>query len=124
MIKAEIKEVLRDKQGATDKVAIIKDGDRTILTISLERNPEAMDLINVMGEAVEDFEIRFDAPVESKSKLQQYRELAGLTHEELGNMAGCSRQTIVKIENKTSIPKLPLAIKIADALNMDVRELL
>ena len=123
MIKAEIKEVLRDKSGSTDRVAVLKEDDKAILTINLERNPEAFDLISILSQA-NVLDMEFDNPIESKSKVQQYRELAGLTHEELGNMVGCSRQTIVKIENRVSVPKLNLAIKIADALHMEIRDIL
>lgn len=112
MIKAELK----------DNVIAIKEQGKAILTISVERNPDVIQLVSLLDQAnVLDLDVE---ETTFKGKLHQRREKLGMTHEQLGDLVGCSRQTIVKIENGSSMPKLNLALKIADALNMDVRDIL
>lgn len=124
MINVEIKETLKDRIGTTERVAIVKHNGSVEMTISLERNPDMFNTLLMFSQMESSIVLDFEEQAEPKSPMQKYRELKGLTHEQLGDMVGCSRQTIVKIESRTSVPKLPLALKIADALNMDVRELL
>lgn len=130
MINVNIKEItpkyrINDEVSTTEKVAVIKHNGTVEMTISLERNPDMFNTLLMFSQMEPDnITIDFEEYAETRTPMQKYREIKGLTHEQLGDMVGCSRQTIVKVENKTSIPRLTLAVKIADALNMDVRDLL
>ena len=115
--------------------------------IVVERNSTGVVLINANGEVVDYFypntvdqptinllellaeadEVAFNMPrveAATKCKLLKYREEAGLTLEQLADKVGCTRQTLSKIELKQSIPRLDLAVKIADILRIDPREIL
>lgn len=117
------------------------------MTIKVERDNLGVVLINVDGNVVDYYypntvdqatinlleqlaaadKVIFKLPkveVEAKAKLIQYREKAGLTLEQLADKVGCTRQTLSKIELKQTIPRLDLAIKIADILGIDVREII
>lgn len=115
--------------------------------IVIERSNTGVVLINADGELVETFypntvdqptinlletlaaadEVVFNMPkaeVKVKSKLIEYREKAGLTLEQLAEKVGCTRQTLSKVELKQTIPRLDLAVKIADVLKIDARTIL
>lgn len=117
------------------------------MTITVERNNVGVVLINMDGEVVDAYypntidqptinllekfaqadEVIFNLPKvtdDGKAKLMYYREKAGLTLEQLADKVGCTRQTLSKIELRQSIPRLDLAIKIADILGIDVRMIL
>lgn len=53
-------------------------------------------------------------------KIREYREKAGISQEELGNLAGLSRFQISRIERGTSVPPFETLQKIAGALKVDV----
>lgn len=56
--------------------------------------------------------------------MQQYRWEKGWSEMQLAKRAGVSRSTICQLENgKNQNPTVDIAFKIADALEVDVREL-
>ena len=57
------------------------------------------------------------------NKLKEYRARYHLSHTELGNLAGVSRQTISLIERGDYNPSVTLALKIAKILNATVENL-
>ena len=56
--------------------------------------------------------------------LQQKREAEGLSQAKLAKKAGLNRAIINKIENGYSEPGLKTLVKIADALNMPIEQLI
>lgn len=117
MIHAELNHI------KDDRIAVIKDGNDVILTISLNQNPQVFNLLSILDQA-NVIDLSLDDPICHKNKLKQVRESKGLTLEQLADLVGCTRQNIAKIENGTSEPKLSLAIKISDVLGIDIRELI
>ena len=61
--------------------------------------------------------------MELKNSVKKYRQIKGLTQEELGLKSGVSRQTIISIERYRYKPSLELGLKIALALETDINEL-
>ncbi|MDC1320758.1 helix-turn-helix transcriptional regulator [Flavobacteriaceae bacterium] len=61
--------------------------------------------------------------MELKNSIKKYRQIKGLTQEELGLKSGVSRQTIISIERYRYKPSLELGLKIALALETDINEL-
>lgn len=55
--------------------------------------------------------------------LKKYRQLAGLTQEELANMVHVRRETIVRLEAGKYNPSLKLAMDIAKAVNAPLEEI-
>ncbi len=55
--------------------------------------------------------------------LKKYRQLAGLTQEELANMVRVRRETIVRLEAGKYSPSLKLAMDIAKAVNAPLNEI-
>lgn len=55
-------------------------------------------------------------------KVKELRKQRGYTQEELANMLGVSRQTIISIEKGGYEPTLSLAFKIADVFQVRVDE--
>ncbi|HHY69286.1 MAG TPA: helix-turn-helix transcriptional regulator [Bacillota bacterium] len=55
--------------------------------------------------------------------LKKYRQLAGLTQEELANMVCVRRETIVRLEAGKYSPSLKLAMDIAKAVNAPLDEI-
>ncbi len=55
--------------------------------------------------------------------LKKYRQLAGLTQEELANMVRVRRETIVRLEAGKYSPSLRLAMDIAKAVNAPLNEI-
>ena len=58
-----------------------------------------------------------------KNKVKPYRQLAELTHAELAEKIGVSRQTIHAIEKGQYNPSILLVLKIASVLDKEVEEL-
>ena len=58
-----------------------------------------------------------------KNCIKQLRKEAGLRQEDMANVLGVSRQTIIAIENNKYIPTLELAMKIAKLLQRSVEEI-
>ncbi len=61
--------------------------------------------------------------MKNKVKYLRRSQEFDLTQEELAKALGVSRQTIVSIENGTSIPSGDLVIKIANFFRKDPREI-
>lgn len=53
-------------------------------------------------------------------KIRKQRNIKGYTAEELGNLCGCSMNTIYAYESNTSKPSDNLLNKIIDALDIDI----
>ncbi len=51
--------------------------------------------------------------------LKEVRERAGFTQSELAEKCGVNQSTIAMIENGTNKPRVPLAKKLAEVLNVD-----
>lgn len=58
-----------------------------------------------------------------KNCIKQLRKEAGLRQEDMANVLGVSRQTIIAIENNKYNPTLELAMKIARLLQRSVEEI-
>jgi len=58
-----------------------------------------------------------------KNKIKQLRKSAGLRQEDLANLIGVSRQTIIAIENNKYNPTLELAMKLAKLLKTPVEDI-
>ena len=58
-----------------------------------------------------------------KNYIKQYRKQYKLTQEELANILGVTRQTIIAIENDKYNPTLELAMGLAKYLNVPLEEL-
>ena len=58
-----------------------------------------------------------------KNCVKQLRKEAGLRQEDMANVLGVSRQTIIAIENNKYNPTLELAMKIAKLLQRSVEEI-
>jgi len=61
--------------------------------------------------------------VKLKNKLRVARAERNISQEELANMVGASRQTILAIENEKFNPSMKLGMLIALALNKSVEDL-
>lgn len=57
------------------------------------------------------------------TKIKEYREKAGYKQNELAEMVGARRETIVHLENGRYNPSLKLAMDIAKVLGVPVEEL-
>ena len=55
--------------------------------------------------------------------LKKYRQLAGLTQDELGQIVGVRRETIIRLEAAKYNPSLKLAIAISKAVNTPIEKL-
>lgn len=58
-----------------------------------------------------------------KNKIKMLRKAAGMRQEDLAEILGVSRQTIVAIENDKYNPTLELAMKLAKLLQTPVEEI-
>ncbi len=58
-----------------------------------------------------------------KCNLKKYRQLAGMTQEELANKVNVRRETIIRLEAEKYNPSLKLAIDISRAVNAPIEEL-
>lgn len=59
-----------------------------------------------------------------ENNLRQLRNRGeGMTQQDLAKLAGVSRQTIISIESGRYSPSLELALKLADVLETDIREI-
>lgn len=55
--------------------------------------------------------------------LKKYRQLIGLTQEELAGLVGVRRETIIRLESGKYNPSLKLAIDISKIVKIPVEEL-
>ena len=58
-----------------------------------------------------------------KNVIKQLRKAAGYRQEDMANILGVSRQTIIAIENDKYNPTLELAMKIGKLLNRHVDDI-
>ena len=56
-------------------------------------------------------------------ELKKYRQLKGLTQEQLGEMVGVRRETIVRLEAGKYNPSLKLAVDISRAVEAPIEEI-
>ena len=57
------------------------------------------------------------------SHLKKYRQLAGLTQEELATKVNVRRETIIRLESAKYNPSLKLAVDISRALSTPIEEI-
>lgn len=58
-----------------------------------------------------------------KNKLKEFRARHNLTQEDLAEMVGVSRQTIIAIENEKFNPSLSLAFRLARAFEVRIEDI-
>lgn len=58
-----------------------------------------------------------------RNRVKQLRKEAGLRQEDLANLLGVTRQTIIAIENDKYDPALELAMKLSALLKLHVDEI-
>lgn len=58
-----------------------------------------------------------------RNRLKQYRAALGVNQQEMGSLAGVSRQTISLIERGDYSPSVTLALKLAKLCGVTVEEL-
>ena len=58
-----------------------------------------------------------------KNKLKDYRAMLGVNQQEMGKLAGVSRQTISQIERGDYSPSVTLALKLARLCNVTVEDI-
>lgn len=61
--------------------------------------------------------------VKLKNKVEEYRKLMNEKQEDLANIVGVSRQTIISIEKGKYNPSILLAFKIADHFKKTIEEI-
>ncbi len=57
-----------------------------------------------------------------KNEVKALRESIGITQSELAKRCGCTRQTIVMLEQERYVPSLSLAFSIATALGVNLEQ--
>ena len=57
------------------------------------------------------------------TNLKSVRESTGMTQQELADLIGMRRETILHLENNRSNPSLEMALKIAQVFNLKVEDL-
>lgn len=57
------------------------------------------------------------------NKLKEYRVVLGVNQQEMGKLAGVSRQTISQIERGDYSPSVTLALKLAKLCNVTVEDI-
>lgn len=65
-----------------------------------------------------------DAELVFAEHLNSFMETQGMTSEQLAQRVGCTRQTIHRYRSGKALPKVDLALRIAEALDVDVGLLL
>jgi putative transcriptional regulator len=64
------------------------------------------------------------AKAEIRNKIRRYRFEAGeMTQEELAKRAGCTRQTIILMEQSRYVPSLALAFRVAKVFNAKIEDI-
>ena len=58
-----------------------------------------------------------------RNAVQQYRQEAEMTQEELAEKAGVTRQTVIAIEKGNYTPSVALALKLAKVFKVKVEDL-
>lgn len=70
------------------------------------------------------FDKRQDSMLAFSLKVKEFRKLRGLTQQDLAEAAQVDRKTISRIENSVYSPSLTSIFAIADALEIDPKDLL
>lgn len=66
---------------------------------------------------------RFPAPAH-RNRIREYRELLGVTQQQLADATGISRSTLARLDaNSSAKPSLETAIKLAGAFRIELAEL-
>lgn len=60
---------------------------------------------------------------EFECRLKQYRQLKGLTQEQLANLVGVRRETIMRLEKAQYNPSLKLAVDLSRAVGAPIEAL-
>ena len=60
---------------------------------------------------------------EFECRLKAYRQLKGLTQEQLANLVGVRRETVARLEKARYNPSLKLAVDISRAVGASIEEL-
>ena len=55
--------------------------------------------------------------------VKEHRKRLGMTQEELATRAGCTRQTIIALEQGKYVPSIELAFRIARAFRVKLEEI-
>ncbi len=64
------------------------------------------------------------AKADIRNKIRRYRFEAGeMTQEELAGKAGCTRQTIILMEQSRYVPSLALALRIARVFEAKIEDI-
>ncbi|MGA8475807.1 MAG: helix-turn-helix domain-containing protein [Candidatus Cybelea sp.] len=59
-----------------------------------------------------------------RNRVREYRRLLSITQEELAAAAGITRIAVTRLDgNRTAMPSLPTALRLAAALGISVKEL-
>ena len=58
------------------------------------------------------------------TNLKSVRESTGMTQQELADLIGMRRETILHLENNRDNPSLDMALKIAQVFNLKVEDIL
>lgn len=58
-----------------------------------------------------------------KLRVKEIMSLKGISREELANKVGVSMTTISNISTETNLPTIDLLLQIAEALDVDIREM-
>jgi len=58
-----------------------------------------------------------------RNRIRTLREAAGLTQSDLARGCGCTRQTIIMLEQERYVPSLSLAFAIADAFKARIEDI-
>lgn len=103
-------------------VVIMNSDGKKIQTINLVKNPSVKALLTGLSE--EGLVEMSEAHVSSENSIIAAREKAGLTSEQLADLLGITRQGMFKIETRRSMPRLDLAIKLSELLDLDIKEFL
>lgn len=61
--------------------------------------------------------------VEFTCNLKKYRQLKNLTQEELANIVGVRRETIIRLESGKYNPSLKLAVNISKAVDTSIEKI-
>ena len=103
-------------------VTIKNSEGKDLQKINLVKNPSVKPLLVALSsEGIISLE---DNNQTTGNTLTDARERAGLSTEQLADIVGITRQGMHKIESKKTMPRLDIAIKLADILDIDIKELL
>ena len=62
------------------------------------------------------------AKAQIKNRIRELRETAEMTQSQLAKCCGCTRQTIIMLEQERSVPSLSLAFSLAGAFDLRIED--